>query len=147
MDALVALTPLVLGTISGLTTRRDVWYENLKKPKVQPPPWTFGVAWTILYLLMGVALVLALKNKMSKGFIIGLFVFQLALNLLWSPIFFRWHKIGMALALIFVLLVSVVAMTIIFWKQNTIAGMLLVPYVLWLVFATYLNAEIYVLNK
>lgn len=142
---------VLLGFLSGRLANSGYgnrWFDALEKPALMPPGWLFGVAWTILYVLMGLALAIVLHARGAKGRgpAIALFLVQLVMNLAWSPLFFRAHQVGSALILILALIV-VVAITIwLFDRVRRIAGLLLLPYLAWLCFASFLNYEIGRLN-
>lgn len=124
------------------------WFDALQKPALMPPGWAFGLAWTILYVLMALAfaIILHARGARLRGVAIALFVVQLVLNLLWSPLFFRAHQVDDALALIVLLLFVVVATVALFWRIRKAAGVMLLPYIVWLAFAVFLNYEIGRLN-
>lgn len=150
--ALIAV-PLVLllGTLSGRyagSSDANPWYDGLAKPALQPPGPVFGIVWTILYILMGLAAAAVINARGAQGRMvaIGLFVLQLALNLCWSPLFFRAHQIGGSLALLVAILLAAVATTIAFARVRRIAAWLMLPYLLWLGFAAVLNWRIMELN-
>ena len=131
-------------TISEIPT----WYAGLVKPALNPPAWIFGPVWTTLYLLMGISLWLVWKsNSSEKKKAIWLFVVQLVLNAIWSPVFFGAHSIGNALAVIVLLWAAVILTILIFKKISKPAAWLLVPYIVWVSFATYLNLALWILNK
>ncbi|MFP5435825.1 MAG: TspO/MBR family protein [Alphaproteobacteria bacterium] len=142
---------VLLGFLSGRLANSGYgnrWFDALEKPALMPPGWLFGVAWTILYILMGLALAIVLHARGAKGRgpAIVLFLVQLLMNLAWSPLFFRAHQVGSALMLILALIV-VVAITIwLFTRIRRVAGLLLLPYLAWLAFASFLNYEIGRLN-
>ncbi|PBN42765.1 TspO/MBR family protein [Sphingobium sp. D43FB] len=142
---------VLLGFLSGRLANSGYgnrWFDALEKPALMPPGWLFGVAWTILYILMGLALAIVLHARGAKGRgpAIVLFLIQLLMNLAWSPLFFRAHQVGSALVLILALIV-VVAITIwLFARIRRVAGLLLLPYLAWLAFASFLNYEIGRLN-
>ena len=142
---------VLLGFLSGRLANSGYgnrWFDALEKPALMPPGWLFGVAWTILYILMGLALAIVLHARGAKGRgpAIVLFLIQLLMNLAWSPLFFRAHQVGSALRLISALIV-VVAITIwLFARIRRVAGLLLLPYLAWLAFASFLNYEIGRLN-
>ncbi|WP_242126408.1 TspO/MBR family protein [Sphingobium sp. Sx8-8] len=150
--ALVTVPAIVfLGFLSGKLANSGYgnrWFAALAKPDVIPPGWAFGVAWTILYILMALAfaIILHARGARGRGAAITAFLVQFALNLVWSPLFFRAHQVGNALVLILILLVLVAATTVLFWRVRKAAGLLLLPYLCWLVFASYLNYEIGRLN-
>ena len=139
---LLSLSPLCVGIVSSLVSGvPDGWYRSLKKPWWTPPNYVFGPAWTILYVLMGYAS-FRVYDAQGVGAALGVFWAQLLLNALWSPVFFRYHKIGLSLALILCMLGLVIADTVLFWQADAIGGALLLPYVAWLCLATSLNAAV-----
>ncbi|MHC4940102.1 MAG: TspO/MBR family protein [Planctomycetota bacterium] len=134
--------------LSGLGAAPGDWYASLEKPPWTPPNWLFGPVWTTLYLLMGVAAWLVWRNAgwSDGGAALGLFCAQLVVNAAWTPIFFRWHEMGWALACIVLLWVLVAATILAFRRHSATAAGLLVPYVLWLTLATALNLQLWRLN-
>jgi len=150
--ALVTVPAIVfLGFLSGRLANSGYgnrWFDALAKPEFMPPSWAFGVAWTILYILMGLAfaIVIHARGAKGRGAAIGLFLVQLLMNLLWSPLFFRAHQVENALILIILLFVAVAVTTALFWRIRRMAGLLLLPYLAWLAFASALNYEIARLN-
>lgn len=142
---------LFLGFLSGRLANSGYgnrWFASLAKPDIIPPGWAFGVAWTMLYILMALAfaIVLHARGAQGRGAAIAAFLAQFALNLLWSPLFFRAHQVGQALVLIVALTVLAAMTMALFWRIRRIAGLLLLPYLCWLAFATFLNYEIGRLN-
>lgn len=141
---------LLLGWLSGWLSNSDYqnyWFDTLYLPWFMPPGWAFGVAWTILYILMGISVGLVIaSDRLGKRPALVLFVIQLALNLAWSPVFFGAHQIRTALIVIFVLTGTLVLTILFFWRVRRIAALLLLPYLLWLLFATELNLTILRLN-
>lgn len=150
--ALVTVPAIVfLGFLSGQLSNSGYgnrWFDALDKPALIPPGWVFGVAWTILYVLMALAfaIVLHARGAKGRGAAITLFLVQLLMNLAWSPLFFRAHQVGSALVLILALFLVVAATMALFWRIRRLAGVLLLPYLAWLAFASYLNYEIGRLN-
>lgn len=138
---------LGMGQLSNSGYGND-WFDALRKPAAMPPGWTFGAAWTTLYILMGIALALAVRapSSSTRNWAIGLFLAQLALNYSWSPMFFSLHAVGAALAIILLMLGLTVATTVAFFRIRPLAGWLLLPYIAWLCFAAYLNYDIWRLN-
>lgn len=140
------------GVIGGLFTAPAIagWYAGIARPDFSPPNWVFGPVWTTLYLLMGVALWLVWKNESvdpkTRRSAIAVFFIQLALNSLWSIIFFGLHSIGGALVEIVVLWLAIVATIFLFRKISRPAAWLLAPYLLWVTFAAYLNYSLWMLN-
>lgn len=125
------------------------WYAGLAKPSFAPPNWVFGPVWTMLFLLMGVAAYLVWRKGLEKREVrvgLTLFVAQLALNMLWSALFFGLRNPGAALVEIVVLWSAILATAIVFKKVSRPAGLLLLPYLLWVAFAAYLNYAIWKLN-
>ena len=124
------------------------WYPGLEKPSFNPPNWLFGPVWTVLYLAMAVAGWLVWRREGFSGATAPLAVFgvQLALNLLWSGLFFGLRSPGLALGEIIVLWVAILATIVLFRRVSTPAALLLVPYLAWVTFAAVLNFEIWRLN-
>ena len=144
--------PLAVGGLSGYATARGVstWYPTLVKPSFNPPAWVFGPVWTLLYIMMGIAAFLVWRRGLNAdGVRIALTVFaiQLALNGLWSILFFGMHAPGWALAEIILLWMAIGTATLLFWRVDPTAGLLLLPYWAWVSFATVLNASLWWLNR
>jgi len=138
---------LLAGIIGSLftVTGPASWYSQLIKPSFNPPNWIFAPVWTILYILMGIALYLAVKNKIGKKAII-IFASQLVLNALWTIIFFGMHNPFLAFMEIILLWIAILWTIIEFRKKSRAASYLLIPYILWVSFASILNLAIYFLN-
>lgn len=142
---------LLLGMLSGWISNSgysNAWFAALRKPGFMPPGVLFGVAWTILYILMGTALAMIVyaRGARDRSRAIGLFALQLVLNLAWSPTFFAAHKVGLALWMIVAMLIAAVAATVLFFRIRPVAGWLMVPNLAWLCFAAALTYEIDRLN-
>jgi tryptophan-rich sensory protein len=140
------------GIIGSFFTRPSIpgWYAGLAKPPFNPPGWVFAPVWTILYALMGLSAYLVYeKGAQSKEGRKALWVFavQLLLNALWSIVFFGAHQILGAAVLIVVLWVMIAVTIRLFSRTSKAAAYLLVPYILWVSFATVLNISLYVLNR
>jgi tryptophan-rich sensory protein len=150
--ALVTVPAIVLaGSASGWLSNsgyENDWFSSLMKPPFMPPAWAFPVAWTTLYALMGVAvaMILAAPPSSERRIALTLFWAQLALNYAWSPIFFAAHDVKLGEAVILVMLVVALAASVLFRRIRTIAGLLMLPYLLWLCFAFALNSSIDALN-
>ncbi len=132
-------------TISAIPT----WYAGLVKPALNPPSWVFGPAWTTLYALMGIAAFLIWRMGWERKEVkaaLGVFGIQLFLNAIWSIIFFGLHSPGWALVVIVLLWLAIVWTIAVFYKISKPAAYLLVPYILWVSFASYLNYSILILN-
>lgn len=150
--ALIAsiIVPELVGSIGTIFTVSAIpgWYAGLTKVPWNPPGWLFGPVWTLLYALMGVAAWLVWRKQPSaeRTQALKLYGLQLLLNGLWTPIFFGLHAPFAGLVVIVGLLVALVATMLQFWKVDRIAGAILVPYLLWIIFATTLNFGIWWLN-
>ena len=142
------LVPLVmlLGFLSGQLSGSGAgssWFQALEKPDLFPPPATFGIVWSILYLMMGLsfALVCAAWGSRLRVWAIIFFIVQLVLNLAWSPAFFAMHDILMAQITIIALDVVLLVTVVLSFKVRKWAGVLLLPYLAWVLFATLLNYQ------
>ena len=135
----------------GLSTAGSVqqWYPSLQKPAWTPPSWLFGPVWTTLYLMMAFAAWLVWRKRKEENVkaALGLFVFQLVLNAAWSPLFFGLQNPLAGLLDIVPLWAAILATVIYFRRISAVAAALLVPYLLWVGYATALNAAIWWLNK
>lgn len=135
---------LLLGFISGRMAQsgpENPWFAALVKPAAYPPPETFGIVWTVLYVLMGLALamIVAARGARGRGLAMIAFALQFMLNLAWSPVFFGAHQITGGLIVIGVLDVAAIITLALFYRVRPVAAALLVPYVAWILFATWLN--------
>ncbi len=143
--------PLGVGGLSAwLSTSSMAEFAALNKPILSPPGWLFPVVWTVLYVLMGLASYIILtsgasKDKTSKA--LTLYAIQLAVNFFWSIIFFRLSLYLFAFIWLVLLWLLIIATTIRFYRINERAGDLMIPYLLWVTFAGYLNFGIYLLNR
>ena len=147
MLAVFILLCLAVGG-SGAAFPPGEWYRQLAKPPLNPPAWVFGPVWTLLYILMGVSawLVWLRPGLPAARIPLLLFAAQMALNGAWSWIFFGSHQVGLALIDIVLLWAAITATLISFWRIRKPAAVLLIPYLLWVSFATYLNAALWRLN-
>jgi tryptophan-rich sensory protein len=138
------------GSLFSVNKGPGGWYEALNKPVFTPPAWIFGPVWTILYILMGVAAFCiwrkGIENRQVKWALMW-FIFQLLLNLAWSPLFFGLHWIGIAFLEIVVLWAAVVLTALSFHRVSKFAALLFYPYVIWLTFAVLLNVSIWWMNR
>jgi translocator protein len=125
------------------------WYEGLAKPAWTPPNAVFAPVWTVLYLLMAVAAWLVWRRAgfAGAGLALSLFIAQLGLNALWSYLFFGAHRPGLALAEVVTLWLTILLVTILFWREARPAGALMLPYVVWVGFASCLNLALWWLNR
>jgi tryptophan-rich sensory protein len=142
---------LLLGTVSGRVSNPgygNPWFDALVKPEAMPPGWMFGAAWTILYILLGLALAMILNARGSRGrpLALSLFFAQLILNYSWSPVFFAMHQTRAALMIIAAMLILSIAAAFLFARIRKAAGLLMLPYIAWLCFAAFLNYQIVALN-
>ena len=148
--ALFVALCLGIGALGAAVTATsvDTWYADLAKPSFNPPDEVFGPVWTVLYVLMAIAAwrVWRAADRETRRGPLTLFALQLALNLGWSVVFFGLQKIGSAVATIFVLDVGVVVTTLAFRRIDRWAGLLMLPYLAWVAFATVLNIAIWRLN-
>ena len=124
------------------------WYNTLTKPFLTPPPWVFAPAWAILYASIFVALILFTIKKSRKSKIKGYvyFILQMFFNILWTPAFFILNNSILALCIIIALDILAILNLKEFYRISKSAGLILIPYILWLLFATYLNSGIVILN-
>jgi translocator protein len=145
------ILPLAIGAIAGIFTSKAIptWYETLNQPSFNPPNWVFGPVWTTLYFLMGISLFLIWKQNEDKdrNRAILVFMIQPILNFGWSFIFFYFHQLGLALFEILLLWLSIFLMILIFYRIRPLAAFINIPYLLWVTFATILNAAYYFLNR
>lgn len=126
----------------------NIWYLSLTKPPLTPPTSYFPVAWSVLYFLMTISffIIITKINSKDKLYATNLFLIQLIFNFLWSYIFFDMKSIGLALVDVILLLVVLIFTVFYFFKLSKLAGWLLVPYLLQVIFALYLNLGILILN-
>ena len=121
------------------------WYRALNKPTWTPPDWLFPVAWTTLYLCIALAAA-RVTGKPGSGFAMAVFALQIALNTLWSPVFFGLRRLGTAMLVLVVLWVAVALTLISFWSVDWFAGLLFVPYLVWVSVAGALNWSVWRMN-
>ena len=126
----------------------SVWYDSLIKPFLQPPAWIFSPVWIIMYGLLLTSIILysisISEKKKISGYIY--FIVHMIFNLLWSPVFFTLHKIDIAFVLILIMDFTAILLISKFFSISKLAGSLLFPYLVWLLFATYLNLQFWRLN-
>jgi translocator protein len=150
--AMVTVPGIVfLGFLSGRLSNSGYdnrWFNALSKPEIVPPGWVFGVVWTLLYIMLGIALAMILhaRGARGRGAALALFFAQLVLNLAWTPLFFAAHKVTGSLILIVLILALAIATTFAFAPIRKAAAWLLVPYMVWLSFATILTFQINRMN-
>ena len=142
--------PLAVGGVSALLTSGNMkLFEEINKPPLSPPAWLFPVVWTILYVLMGIALYLVVTTKTRENNTPAIISFgvQLFFNFFWSIIFFNAQAYLFAFVWLVLLLVAIVLNIYFFNKINITSAKLLIPYLVWVTFAGYLNLGIYILNR
>lgn len=142
--------PLSIGFLGSFftTTGEGSWYSQINKPVFNPPNFLFGPVWTTLFVLIGISFYLIWQKGFGKDkkFLIGIFGLQLLLNFLWSFFFFGLENPLIALFDIFLLIAAIIINIIIYYRKQKLSGILLIPYLLWVCFATLLNYAIYILN-
>ena len=148
---IAVLIPLAVGSLAGYFTASSVngWYTTLVKPSFNPPNWLFAPVWTSLYIMMGIAFYLIWKkeaNDVVKSTAVTLYIVQLALNFLWSFVFFYAQQPGWALVNIILMWIFIYLTILWFGKISSLSAWLLVPYICWVSFATVLNFAIWKLN-
>lgn len=138
---------LFISSMIGLFSREsiDTWYKSLDRSPLTPPDAVFGITWTILYTLIAAAGWFLWKEKASN-LLKGLFALQLGLNWIWMPLFFGYHLTGHSLFTIILLVVTVGSITVLSYKKLPTVSWLLSPYFIWILFASYLNAYIWLFN-
>jgi len=148
---LVIFIPLILGFLSSLSMIRGdwkPWYNKLDKPSWNPPSWLFSPVWSVLYLLMGIAsYLIIISKKKERTLALVLFYIQLLLNITWSPVFFGNKDPKSAFIIIIILWFLILITIVLFMRISIVAGVLLIPYLLWVSYATTLNGYIMDKNK
>jgi len=139
---------IVTGGAGRMLTDLGPWYYALDMPPWKPPDWLFGPAWTTIYALAVAAFVSVWRNapEERRPAILGLFAVNIALNLLWSALFFTWKRPDLALFEVAFLWASIAALVVAFWRWSRTASLLLLPYLAWVTFAAALNASIVARN-
>jgi translocator protein len=151
--AVAALCAVLVAAIGGAATEIGPWYRALKKPPWQPPDWAFGPAWTVIYTLTAAAGVRAWNaatlrhDKAARRRLIGAFALNALLNIAWSVLFFSFRRPDWALAEVLLLWLSVALLIVVAGRLERLAGWLLLPYLMWVAFAAWLNQAVFVLNR
>lgn len=145
--AISIIIPVLVGGVVGLLTSSAIDYNLLQKPFLSPPSIIFPIVWTILYVLMGISYGILKSNSLTDSKINSIYYLQLFVNALWSIFFFTLKWRLFAFLWLLLLLVLVTIMIVRFYKKNKIAGLLQIPYLLWIIFAAYLNLFTYLLNR
>ena len=141
------LIPLILGAAVGFITSDYMDYTMLIKPSFAPPGYLFPIVWTILYILMGTSYGILKSKKKTDGKVDKLYYTQLFVNLFWSIIFFVFEWRLIAYLWILLLIILVVSMIKEFYERNRASGLIQIPYLIWIVFASFLNLSLYLLNR
>lgn len=154
---MIKLKPLIVslaislgvGGLAGLLTRGSMEsYMQLTKPALSPPPWVFPAVWTLLYILMGIsAYMIYMTKSPNKGTALKLYAIQLGMNFVWPLLFFGAQMYLLSFVWLVVLWLLVLLMVVAFYRIRPVAGLLQLPYLLWITFAGYLNLMIYLLNR
>lgn len=141
------LIPVIVGTVVGLITSGSMEYNSLIQPPLAPPAILFPIVWSILYVLMGVSFGILESNSLVDSSINSIYYGQLLVNALWPFFFFIFEWRLFAFLWIILLLALVIVMIVRFYNKNKVAGLLQIPYLAWVTFASYLNLTIYLLNR
>ncbi len=143
------IIPLAVGGLSAYLTMDSMKiYAAVKQPPLSPPSWLFPVVWTVLFLLMGTAAYLVwMRDSTGRNKALLVYGIQLLFNFVWTLIFFNAQKYGLALIWLVFLWILILFTTILFFKESKAAGWLMIPYLLWVTFAAYLNAGVWYLNS
>ena len=145
-NLLIIIIPLIIGFVIGQLSKPGEWYFKLNKPKLTPPSYVFGIAWSILYILIGISYYLALKDRSIEYWIIP--VIHLILNYVYTPLIFIYRRLLESAILTTLILITAIIVMILFYSYgNIISALLLIPYIIWLSFANYLAWSVYLLNK
>ena len=145
-----AIAACIVAAVGGLATDIGPWYRQLRKPSWQPPDWAFAPAWTVIFTLTACAGVLGwyhASDDAARGTVIAAFAANAVLNMLWSLLFFKWRRPDWALLEVVALWLSIVVLIGTLAGLSTLGSWLLVPYLLWVSFAAYLNLTIVRLNR
>lgn len=144
---LCILFPLAIGGLAGFLTRNSMeTFQSINKPALSPPGWLFPVAWTILYILMGIASYLVFTSEKPNKTAISVYGIQLVFNFLWPIFFFNLESFLFSFIWLVILWIIILTTMVLFYRISKAAGYLLLPYLLWVTFAGYLNLYIYLLN-
>jgi benzodiazapine receptor len=141
---------MVVALLGGLLTEVGPWYEGLKFPWFRPPNWLFGPAWSVIYFLVATSGVIAWDRAQDEGVrhgLIWLFAVNGILNVLWSPLFFKWRRPDWAFYELLVFWLSVLALVVYISGISSLAGWIIAPYLAWVTFAGLLNWRVFQLNK
>ena len=145
------LIVFLAGSVGTIYTLKEIttWYVSLTKPGWTPPNWAFGPIWSTLYVLMGISLFLVWREGLDRKDVriaILIFAIQLFLNVLWSLVFFGTHNIFGGLVFVIILWISILINIIVFYRVSKPAAIILIPYLIWVSIASYLNYSVFILN-
>ena len=146
---IAALLAIMVAVVGATITDTGPWYQSLVQPRWAPPDAAYGIAWTVIFAATAVGGVtgwIAMPTAREREWLLGLWALNGFLNILWSLVFFRAHRPDWALVEVLLLWGSVVALIIYIWRRSMVGATLLIPYLLWVTFAGYLNMEIVKLN-
>jgi tryptophan-rich sensory protein len=146
---IAAIAATAIGMLGGLLTDTGVWYQSLIKPSWQPPDWAFAPAWTLIFATAAVSAVYAWRGAETpaqQGWVIALFALNGVLNSLWSTLFFVTKRPDWALIEVMLLWISVLVPLLLFWRRARTASLYLIPYLIWVSFAAFLNFTVVRLN-
>lgn len=133
------------GLLIGINNIPGEWYQSLAKPSFNPPNWIFAPVWSILYVIIGfVGARTFLRHRDTAA--MRFWVAQMIFNFAWSPLFFGFQEVALALIVIVALLISIVGFIVVSWKRDHLSALLFAPYLAWVAFATLLNASIFLMN-
>lgn len=141
------IVPVLIGSIVGFIISGSIDYNSLQKPPLSPPSMTFPIVWTILYILMGISYGILASNSLVDSKINSIYYLQLFFNALWPIAFFLFKWRLFAFIWIIILAILIIIMIARFYEKQKTAAWLQVPYLLWTLFATYLNFGVYLLNR
>ncbi len=141
------LIPVIVGGVVGIIVSQFMDYNLLQKPFLAPPSIVFPIVWTILYITMGISYGILKSKNLTDKEIDWIYYWQLAINALWSIIFFVFKWRFFAFIWIILLVIAVIMMIVKFYAKDKTAGLLQIPYLLWVIFASYLNLAFYILNR
>jgi tryptophan-rich sensory protein len=142
---IAAVLAMIVAVMGATITEIGPWYRSLSQPRWAPPEAAYGVAWTIIFALTGIAGVtgwLAMDRWRDREWLLGMFALNGFLNIVWSLLFFRFHRPDWALIEVVFLWLSVAALIVLIWRRSMTGAVLLVPYLIWVTFAGYLNMTI-----
>ncbi|WP_417433213.1 TspO/MBR family protein [Hoeflea sp.] len=133
------------GSLIGYSSLPGPWYQDLQKPAFNPPSWIFGPVWTVLYVLIGISGARVFIRERGN-WLPKIWFLQMALNLIWSPVFFTLHRPDLALAVLLAMLLAILAFIALAWNRDRPSALLFLPYGAWVSFAGLLNGAIWWLN-